>query len=142
METALRPARKSTIKTAAVLQPLFLFKVISYTVRLPIKSIIKNNFMKTTQVLKSILFGVAIGAAIFFIPFPFRFFFGFFLLLFVLRIFAWGRWRRGSWKHNYHTHAFWNPSYTQRWKNMSDEERKSFIHKMEKELFTTNIAAE
>jgi hypothetical protein len=97
--------------------------------------------MKTTQVLKSIAFGIAAGAAIFFIPLPFRFFFGFFLLLFVLRAFAWSRWRRGYWKQHPGRYHFWNPSYTQRWQNMSEEERNIFIQKMEKELFGTNITA-
>jgi hypothetical protein len=98
--------------------------------------------MKTIQVLKAILTGVIIGAALFFIPFPFRFFFIFFLILFCIRFFAWGRWRRGYWNdHPYHNY-FWNPSYTQRWRSMSEEERKTFIQKMEKELFATNIASE
>jgi len=87
--------------------------------------------MKTIQVLKAISIGVIAGAAIFFIPFPFRFFFVFFLVVFAFRFFAWGRSRR-----NYGDHHFWNPSYTQRWQNMSEEERKAFMQKMEKELFT------
>jgi hypothetical protein len=99
--------------------------------------------MKTIQVLKAILTGIVMGAALFFIPFPFRFFFIFFLILFTIRFFAWGRWRRRNWNDDYHGyHHFWNPSYTRRWRNMSDEERKTFIQKMEKELFATNIAAE
>lgn len=98
--------------------------------------------MKTRQVLKAILTGIIIGAALFFIPFPFRFFFIFFLILFSIRFFVWGRWRRRNWYSDYHGYHFWNPSYTQRWRNMSDEERKAFIQKMEKELFATNIAAE
>ena len=98
--------------------------------------------MKTTQVLKAILSGIVVGAAIFFIPFPFRFFFVFFLIFFVIRFFAWGRWGRGYWYRDYHGHHFWNPSYTQRWRNMSEEERKAFIQKMEKELFATNPVTE
>jgi hypothetical protein len=98
--------------------------------------------MKTTQVLKAILFGVVAGAAIFFIPFPFRFFFGLFLIFFVIRFFTWGWWGRGYRYRNYHDYHFWNPSYTQRWQSMSDEERKAFIQKMEKELFATNVTAE
>jgi len=86
--------------------------------------------MKTTQVLKAIFIGAAAGAIIFFTPFPFRFFFIFFLLFFVFRFFAWNKWRR-----NYADQHFWNPSYTQRWRNMTDEERKAFMQKMEKELF-------
>ena len=98
--------------------------------------------MKTTQILKAILFGVAAGAAIFFIPFPFRFIFIFFLVFFVIRVFAWGRWRSGNWNNHHYGYSFWNPSYTQRWRSMSDEERKAFIKKMESELFATNTPAE
>jgi hypothetical protein len=98
--------------------------------------------MKTTQILKAILFGVVAGAAIFFIPFPFRFIFIFFLVFFVIRVFAWRRWKRGNWSNHHYGYSFWNPSYTQRWQSMSDEERKAFIKKMEKELFATNAAAE
>lgn len=97
--------------------------------------------MKTTQVLKAILFGVIAGAALFFIPFPFRFFFGFFLIFFIIRFFVWGGWQRGYWRER-RQHYFWNPSYTQRWQSMSDEERKAFVKKMETELFNTNIASE
>lgn len=98
--------------------------------------------MKTTQILKAILIGIVAGAAFFFIPFPFRFFFIFFFIFFIIRFFSWGRWGRGYWRNNPHGNYFWNPSYTQRWQNMSDEERKAFIQKMEKELFATNVAAE
>lgn len=98
--------------------------------------------MKTTQVLKAILFGVVAGAAIFFIPFPFRFFFIFFLIFFIVRFFAWGRWRGGYRNGGFAGHHFWNPSYTQRWQSMSDEERKTFIKKMESELFADKPATE
>lgn len=98
--------------------------------------------MKTTQVLKSILIGAVIGAALFFIPFPFRFFFIFFLIFFVFRFFAWGRWGRRGWNRGNNGYHFWNPSYSQRWQSMSDEERKAFIQKMEKELFAAKAAAE
>lgn len=90
--------------------------------------------MKTTQVLKAILFGIVAGAAIFFVPFPFRFFLGFLLIFFAFRFFAFGRWRRSYQERGYN--HFWNPSYTQRWQSMSDDERKTFIRKMENELFT------
>ena len=43
--------------------------------------------MKTTQILKAMPVGVLAGAAIFFIPFPFRFFFGFLLIFFAFRFF-------------------------------------------------------
>ena len=93
--------------------------------------------MKTPQVLKAILIGIVAGAVIFFTPFPFRFFFIFFIIFFAFRFFAWGRWRyRGSFGHpGYRGYNFWNPSYTERWHSMSDEERKAFMQKMEKELF-------
>lgn len=92
--------------------------------------------MKTKQVFKAILTGVIIGAAIFFIPFPFGFFFIFFFIFFAFRFFFWGR-QRKYWYGENNSHYFWNPSYTQRWRNMTEEERKNFIQKMEKELFAT-----
>ncbi len=97
--------------------------------------------MKTTQILKAILIGAVAGAAIFFTPFPFRFFFVFLLIFFAFRFFAWGRWNRNNWNRNYQNY-FWNPSYTQRWQSMSDDERKAFIKKMESELFATNSSTE
>ena len=98
--------------------------------------------MKTTQVLKTIFTGVIAGAAIFFVPFPFRFLFIFFLLFFVFRFFTWGRWRGYYSSRGYSDNLFWNPSYTQRWKSMSDDERRAFIAKMEAELFATKQQAE
>lgn len=98
--------------------------------------------MKTTQVLKAILIGVLAGAAVFFVPFPFRFFFIFFFLFFVFRFFWWGRWRGGYRGRDYAGNHFWNPSYTERWRSMSDEERKIFIKKMENELFADKTATE
>ena len=95
--------------------------------------------MKTTKVLKAILVGAVAGAAIFILPFPFRFFIIFFFIFFIIRAFAW---RRNYWKGNYNMHQFWNPSYTQRWQSMSDEERKAFMQKMESELFATKTSAE
>jgi hypothetical protein len=91
--------------------------------------------MKTTQVLKAMLIGIFAGAAIFFVPFPFRFFFGFLIILFAFRFFAWGRWRQNYSYNNFSSNYFWNPSYTQRWQNMNQEERRNFIKKMESELF-------
>jgi hypothetical protein len=98
--------------------------------------------MKTRQVLKAILTGAIAGAAIFFIPFPFRFFFIFFFIFFAFRFFARSRWKRGYGAGNYYARQFWNPSYTQRWQSMSDEERKAFIKKMESELFAAKTEAE
>ena len=98
--------------------------------------------MKTMQVLKAIFIGAIAGAAIFFIPFPFRFFFIFFFIFFAFRFFARGRWRRGYGAGNYYAQRFWNPSYTQRWQSMSDEERKAFIKKMENELFGAKTGGE
>lgn len=88
----------------------------------------------TAKVLKAILAGVLIGAALFFIPFPFRFFFGFFIIFLVARaFFGWG-WRgRGYYNHRYG--MFRKHEYAERWRNMSDDERKIFISKMEKEMF-------
>lgn len=98
--------------------------------------------MKTTQILKAILIGIIAGAAIFFIPFSFRFFFIFFFIFFAFRFFAWGRWRRSYWHNDKNGYSFWNPSYTQRWQRMSDEERKTFVKKMENELFATSTTTE
>ena len=98
--------------------------------------------MKTTQVLKAILIGALTGAAIFFIPFPFRFFLGFLLIFFALRFFAFGRYRRG-WNNGYAPYQFMhNHVYAERWRNMSDDERKTFIKKMESELFADKNATE
>lgn len=97
--------------------------------------------MKTTQVLKAAAIGIITGAALFFFPFPFRFLFIFFLIFFIVRFFVWSRYRNGNWRHH-QGFNFWNPSYTQRWQNMSDEERKAFINKMESELFTSKPVPE
>ncbi len=99
--------------------------------------------MKTRQVLKAIIFGVCIGAAIFFIPFPLRFIFGFLLIFFAFRFFAFGRRFRGGWRSGYAPYQFMhNHAYADRWRNMSDDERKAFIKKMESELFADKAAAE
>ena len=94
--------------------------------------------MKTKQVLKAILFGIVAGAALFFISFPFRFLFGFLLIFFIIRAFAFRR-RMHHWGNGFNRNHFWNPSYTQRWQSMNEEERKIFIQKMESELFKTSI---
>ncbi len=97
--------------------------------------------MKTTQVLKAILIGALAGASIFFIPFPFRFFLGFLLIFFAFRFFAFGR--RGRWNNGYAPYQFMHQhAYAERWRNMSDDERKAFIKKMETELFADKTAAE
>ena len=88
----------------------------------------------TARVLKAILIGVLAGAALFFIPFPFRFFFGFFIIFLIARAFLGRGWRgRGFYNNRYS--MFRKHEYAERWRNMSDEERKTFIGKMEKELF-------
>lgn len=100
--------------------------------------------MKTTQVLKAIVIGAVAGAAVFFVPFPFRFFFIFLLIFFAFRFFAWRRWKTGGgWQKNYASYSFLhNHIYAERWRNMSDDERKAFIKKMENELFATKAATE
>ena len=99
--------------------------------------------MKITQVLKAIVFGAFTGAAIFFIPFPFRFFLGFLLIFFAFRSFAFGRRGRGGWRGGYTPYQFMhNHAYADRWRNMSDDERKAFIKKMESELFADKNATE
>lgn len=97
----------------------------------------------TANIFKAIGIGILAGALLFFIPFPFRFFFIFFLIFFAFRFFAFGRWRRRYWNdENFNRYHFWNPSYTQKWRSMNDDERKSFIQKMENELFKTNLSTE
>ena len=101
-------------------------------------------FLIKHQFKKAILIGVVAGAAIFFVPFPFRFFFTFLLIFFAFRFFAWGRWRRGGkWQNNHLQYSFiHNRAYAERWRNMSDDERKAFIKKMESELFADKTATE
>ena len=92
----------------------------------------------TAKVFKAILAGILIGAAVFFIPFPFRFFFGFLVIFFIARAFF--GWRgRGYYNHRYG--MFRKHEYAERWRNMSDAERKTFISKMEKELFAQEGSA-
>ena len=99
--------------------------------------------MKTKQVLKAILFGAVTGAAIFFIPFPLRFFFGFLLIFFAFRFFAFGRRFKGAYRSGFAPYQFMhNHAYADRWRNMSDDERKVFIKKMESELFADKTATE
>lgn len=98
--------------------------------------------MKTTQVFKAILIGVLAGAVIFFIPFPFRFFLSFLLIFFAFRFFAFGRYRRGR-NNGYAPYQFMHHQvYAQRWRNMSDDDRKAFIKKMESELFADKNVTE
>lgn len=86
----------------------------------------------TTQILKAILLGILGGALLFFMPFfIFRVLFIVLIISLLFRFFGFRRrWYRGNEGYN-----FWNPSYTQRWQNMTAEERKAFTEKMEKELF-------
>ena len=99
--------------------------------------------MKTTKVLKAILIGMVAGAALFFVPFPFRFFFIFFLIFFAFRFFAFGRRYRGSWRNDFAPYQFMhNNIYAERWRSMNDEERKAFLKKMEAELFASGPATE
>jgi hypothetical protein len=98
--------------------------------------------MKTTRVLKAILIGAIAGAALFFIPFPFRFFFIFFLIFFAFRFFAFGRYR-GNWRNEFTPYQFMhNDVYAERWRSMSDEERRAFLKKMEAELFASKPVTE
>ncbi len=89
----------------------------------------------TTSIVKAIAAGLLAGIALFLAPF-----FLIRVLLFVLIIglifrLVGGRrrWHRG--------YGFWhNPEYVRRWHSMTDEERKAFKDKMEKELFATEKA--
>jgi hypothetical protein len=94
----------------------------------------------TTQILKAVLLGVLGGALIFFMPFfLFNVLFIVLIIGFIFRFFGFKR--RGFGPND--RYNFWNPSYTQRWQNMSEDERRAFTQKMEKELFAgsqvTNI---
>lgn len=88
----------------------------------------------TTNVFKAVLIGLLAGVLLFFMPF-FLFRVVIVILVFNLIFRLFGFRRRWYWGHG--GHGFWNnPMYMQRWYSMSDEERKAFKEKMEKELFT------
>ncbi|MBX9782717.1 MAG: hypothetical protein K2X48_05400 [Chitinophagaceae bacterium] len=87
------------------------------------------------QIFKVIPGGVLAGFALFIMPFILIKLVIFFLLIGLLfRLFG----GRRRW---HHRHAFYgiNPQkkheYAQRWRNMNEDERKSFLQKMESELF-------
>lgn len=84
---------------------------------------------------KIILGGILAGIALFIMPFILIRVVIFFLLIgLIFRLFGGRRW------HWQHRHAFYgiDPQkkhvYAQRWRNMNEEERKSFIQKMEAEF--------
>jgi hypothetical protein len=86
------------------------------------------------QILKVALGGVLAGLALFIMPFVLMKLVIFFLLLgLIFRLF-------GGRKRWYYRHAFYriNPQkkqeYAQRWRSMNEEERSSFIQKMEEAL--------
>jgi len=84
----------------------------------------------SNRVLKAIGIGLLAGTAIYFAPFFLVRVLIFFLIIgLIFRLFGWRRrWYRG--------YGFWhNPAYARRWHSMTDEERKAFMEKMEKELF-------
>lgn len=87
------------------------------------------------QIFKVVLGGILAGFALFIMPFVLVKLVIFFLLLgLIFRLFG----GRRRW---HHRHAFYgiNPQkrheYPQRWHSMSEEERKTFLQKMESEFF-------
>ena len=87
----------------------------------------------TTNIFKAILIGLLAGALLFFMPFfLFRIVIFILIISLVFRLFGFRR----RWARGYGGYGFWNnPLYMQRWHSMSDDERKAFREKMEKELF-------
>ena len=85
----------------------------------------------SNRIFKAIFVGILAGVAIFFAPFfLLRVLIVVLIIGLVFRAFGW---RRRAW---YRGYGFWhNPAYVQRWHSMSDEERKTFMEKIEKELF-------
>ena len=93
------------------------------------------------QLFKVILGGILAGIALFLLPFLLIKLLIIFLLMgMIFRLFGW---RRHRWHHHHHRSFYgMDPqkkyAYAQRWRNMSEEERKQFIQKMETELFSSN----
>jgi hypothetical protein len=87
----------------------------------------------TTNVFKAILIGLLAGALLFFMPFfLFRVLVVILIITLLFRLFGF----RQRWQGRYGGQGFWNnPLVLQRWCNMSDDERKIFKEKMEKEIF-------
>ncbi len=87
----------------------------------------------TTNVFKAVLIGLLAGVLLFFMPFfLFRVLIVILILSLIFRLFGFRR----RWSRGFGGNGFWNhPAYMQRWWSMSDEERKVFKEKMERELF-------
>ncbi len=87
----------------------------------------------TTNVFKAILIGSLAGVLLFFMPFfLFRALLVILIISLIFRLFGFRR----RWPGRYGGYSFGNnPANLQRWYSMSDDERKSFKEKMEKELF-------
>ena len=84
----------------------------------------------TQQILKAIAAGILAGIVIFLVPFVLKIVVIFLIIGLIFRLFGYRRrWHRG--------YVFLNkPEYMRRWHSMTNEERKNFMEKMEKELFT------
>lgn len=87
-------------------------------------------------IVKAIAAGILAGVALFLAPFfLLRILFVVLIIGFIVRLFGG---RRRHWHRGY---GFWhNPEYVRRWRSMTDEERRAFMAKMEKELFATREA--
>ena len=93
------------------------------------------------QLFKVILGGILAGIVLFLLPFLLIKLLIIFLLMgMIFRLFGW---RRHRWHHHHHRSFYgMDPqkkyAYAQRWRNMSEEERKQFVQKMETELFSSH----
>ena len=82
----------------------------------------------TIQILKAITAGILAGLAIFLIPFILlRIVLVILIVRLIFRLF--GKDRR--WKRDYHFY----PAFSRRWEHMTDEEKKAFRDKMQKDFF-------
>lgn len=86
----------------------------------------------TKQVLKVIAMGILAGTAIFIMPFFIVKLIVFFLITgLIFRLLGKG----GHWRRGYGIDRKKRYAFAKRWHSMSGEDRKSFMEKMEKELF-------
>jgi len=85
----------------------------------------------SNQLVKVIVAGILGGVALFLLPFSLIRVVVFFLIVStIIRMFRPHGWRRGGFG-PWHDHR-----YSDRWRNMTDEERRAFRDKMDKEFFS------
>ena len=92
----------------------------------------------TKQIFKVVLAGILAGLAIFIMPFLLIKTVIFFLLIgaiFRLVSGRGGRWHRGGWGSGIDPHKRY--AFAKRWQTMDTNERKSFMDKMEAEMFNS-----